>query len=261
MLALADRLGCAALATGHYARVVDDGEGPAARRRPPTRAKDQTYMLSGLRPRSLARLRFPLAELDKPRGARARRRGGPRGRRQGREPGPLLSRRRGQALVPRPPRRAWANDPARSSTRAGRRRGAHRGQHDFTVGQRRGLGHRRRRAALRARRPTPRRTPSSSARARSSRADRVRVRGATLHRPGGPGRPGAACATTRARSPASSTTSRRASMPSSSSSSPSPPTASPRARPPACSRRPRRRPRRRSPERRGAPGPPRLACS
>jgi len=28
MLALADRLGASTLATGHYARVVDDGEGP-----------------------------------------------------------------------------------------------------------------------------------------------------------------------------------------------------------------------------------------
>ena len=33
MLALADRLGASALATGHYARVVDDGEGPLLRRR------------------------------------------------------------------------------------------------------------------------------------------------------------------------------------------------------------------------------------
>ncbi len=64
MLALAERLGCAALATGHYARIVDDGAGPllAAAADP---AKDQAYMLSGLRPRSLARLRFPLAELTK----------------------------------------------------------------------------------------------------------------------------------------------------------------------------------------------------
>src|SRR5207247_6902327 len=66
MVALADRLGAAALATGHYARIVDDGEGPllAAAADP---AKDQTYMLSGVRPTTLARLRFPLAELTKPR--------------------------------------------------------------------------------------------------------------------------------------------------------------------------------------------------
>ena len=46
MIALADRLGAAALATGHYARIADDGEGPllAAAADP---AKDQTYMLSG----------------------------------------------------------------------------------------------------------------------------------------------------------------------------------------------------------------------
>ena len=54
MLALADRLGCSALATGHYARIADDGEGPllAAAADP---AKDQTYMLSGLRARDSLR--------------------------------------------------------------------------------------------------------------------------------------------------------------------------------------------------------------
>src|SRR5215210_6793062 len=57
MIALADRIGAAKLATGHYARLVDDGDGPllGAAADP---AKDQTYMLAGLRPDSLARLRF-----------------------------------------------------------------------------------------------------------------------------------------------------------------------------------------------------------
>ena len=65
MLDLARRLGCSALATGHYARLADDGDGPLLRAAADA-AKDQTYMLSGLRPESLARLRFPLAELTKP---------------------------------------------------------------------------------------------------------------------------------------------------------------------------------------------------
>ena len=66
MLALADRLGARALATGHYARIADDGEGPLlARAADP--AKDQTYMLSGPAPASRsARLRFPLGDLTKP---------------------------------------------------------------------------------------------------------------------------------------------------------------------------------------------------
>src|SRR5205085_11712801 len=62
---LADRVGAAALATGHYARIIDDGDGPLLVA-PADAAKDQTYMLSALRPGSLARLRFPLAELTKP---------------------------------------------------------------------------------------------------------------------------------------------------------------------------------------------------
>ncbi len=66
MIALADRLGASTLVTGHYARIADDGEGPLLSRAD-DEAKDQTYMLSGLAPSSLARLRFPLATLEKPR--------------------------------------------------------------------------------------------------------------------------------------------------------------------------------------------------
>jgi tRNA-specific 2-thiouridylase len=65
MIELADRLGCEALATGHYARIADDGDGPLLAAAADS-AKDQTYMLSGLATSSLARLRFPLAELTKP---------------------------------------------------------------------------------------------------------------------------------------------------------------------------------------------------
>ena len=105
MLELADRVGAGALATGHYARVVDDGEGPllSAAADP---AKDQSYMLSGLRPASLARLRFPLAELRKTEVRAIAAAAGLPVAGQGREPGPLLSRRRGQARLSRAPRRA-----------------------------------------------------------------------------------------------------------------------------------------------------------
>ena len=48
MLDLADRIGAGSLATGHYARVVDDGEGPLLAAAVDS-AKDQTYMLSALR--------------------------------------------------------------------------------------------------------------------------------------------------------------------------------------------------------------------
>jgi tRNA-specific 2-thiouridylase len=62
MVAFADRLGAATLATGHYARVTEDGLLRAAA----DPAKDQTYMLSAVAPQTLARLRFPLGELTKP---------------------------------------------------------------------------------------------------------------------------------------------------------------------------------------------------
>jgi tRNA-specific 2-thiouridylase len=66
MLALADRLGCDALATGHYARTAepDHPAGPLLRAAADP-AKDQAYMLAALSPASLRRLRFPLGELTK----------------------------------------------------------------------------------------------------------------------------------------------------------------------------------------------------
>jgi tRNA-specific 2-thiouridylase len=65
MLDLAGRVGADALATGHYARVVDDGAGPLLRAAADP-AKDQAYMLAAVAPSALARLRFPLGELTKP---------------------------------------------------------------------------------------------------------------------------------------------------------------------------------------------------
>ena len=141
-------------------------------------------MLSALGRDTLAGLRFPLAGLTQARGARIAARGGPARRIQGREPGPVLPRGRGKARVPRAPRRPGR--PARRDRR--RRRGAssdrHRGHHHFTVGQRRGIG-------IGA--PEPLYVLATDA--ASNRVvvgpreqlatERVRVREATLHRPGG----------------------------------------------------------------------------
>jgi tRNA-uridine 2-sulfurtransferase len=64
LLAFAERIGAARLATGHYVRVVDrDGARALARARD-TR-KDQSYMLASLDPRHLDRLWFPLGEQTK----------------------------------------------------------------------------------------------------------------------------------------------------------------------------------------------------
>jgi tRNA-uridine 2-sulfurtransferase len=138
MVALADRLGASALATGHYARVIDDGEGPLlAPAADP--AKDQTYMLSALPTGLLGRLRFPLAELTKP---------------EVRE----IASRHGLAVARKPESQDLcflAGQGKRTFLRrhgglddregdlvdtSGRRLGRHRGHHHFTVGQRRGIG-------------------------------------------------------------------------------------------------------------------------
>ena len=62
MLDLAARLGASELATGHYARIGDDGLLRAAA----DPAKDQSYMLAALAPESVARMLFPLGEMTKP---------------------------------------------------------------------------------------------------------------------------------------------------------------------------------------------------
>jgi tRNA-specific 2-thiouridylase len=134
MLALAARLGAGALATGHYARVEDGLLRVAA-----DPAKDQSYMLAGLDPASIARLRFPLGELRKEAvrelaaGAGLAVAGKPDSQDlcflAGTGRAAFLARHGGQEAHPGP-----------IVDRAGRRLGRHRGQHDYTVGQRRGLG-------------------------------------------------------------------------------------------------------------------------
>jgi tRNA-uridine 2-sulfurtransferase len=140
MIELADRLGCEGLATGHYARVAepDDAAGPLLRVAA-DQAKDQTYMLAALSPDSLSRMRFPLGELTKP---------------EVRE----LASAAGLPVAGKPDSQDLCflagTDRARFLARhgaVGERPGAivdehgtivahHRGQHLFTVGQRRGIG-------------------------------------------------------------------------------------------------------------------------
>src|SRR5687768_2317095 len=138
MLDLATALGAARLATGHYARIARDEHGPLIREAADP-AKDQSYMLAKLDPALLDRVSFPLGGLTKDAvrqlardaglpvadkresqdlcfvaglGGRAflQRHGGPRLRR----PGEIVDQR-GTVL------------------------GRHEGQHNYTVGQRRGL--------------------------------------------------------------------------------------------------------------------------
>src|SRR5262249_44088715 len=180
MIALADRLGAAALATGHYARIVDDGGGPllAAAADP---AKDQTYMLSGLRPASLARLRFPLGELTQL-GVRAQ--AGAAGLEvAGRAESQDLCFLAGQGKREFLRRHAGLGDrPGEVVDRSGRRLATHRGHHNFTVGQRRGLG-----VGGGEARYVLETDPATNTVVAGSRAElstrRVRIRGTRLHRP------------------------------------------------------------------------------
>jgi tRNA-uridine 2-sulfurtransferase len=180
MIALADRLGAARLVTGHYARIVDDGDGPllAAAADP---AKDQTYMLSGLRPGSLARLRFPLAGLTKPqvREIAARADLEVAGRAESQDLCFLAGQGKREFLR----RHAGLEErPGQIVDRRGRRLGSHNGHHNFTVGQRRGLGVGGAEALYVT--GTDAATNTVTAGTRSELATRrVRLRDARLHRP------------------------------------------------------------------------------
>jgi len=181
MVDLAERLGADRLVTGHYARIVEDPEGPLLASAA-DEAKDQSYMLAALPPALLSRLSFPLTELTKPevREIAARHRltvakkpesqdlcflAGQGKRKFLRRHGGL-SDREGAVL-----------------DRSGATVGSHNGHHNFTVGQRRGIG---------VSAPEPLYVTATDAVANTvtvgTRAEletrRVQVRDATLHRDG-----------------------------------------------------------------------------
>jgi tRNA-specific 2-thiouridylase len=175
MLEFADAVGCATLATGHYARVTGDG----LLRTAADDAKDQAYMLAALSPASLQRMRFPLAELTKP-----------QVRQLAAEANlPVASRAESQDLCFLAgtgkarflARHAGLEDvPGEIITADGAVVGEHRGAHHFTVGQRKGLG-------VASTEPLYVLRTTGTQVVVGPRAelgvDRVRVRGARLHRP------------------------------------------------------------------------------
>lgn len=65
LAAEADKLGCRYIATGHYARVEDRGDGIYTVCRAVSAARDQSYMLYRLRQDILSRLCLPLGEFEK----------------------------------------------------------------------------------------------------------------------------------------------------------------------------------------------------
>ena len=135
MIEFADRLGAAALATGHYARTTPDGLLRAAA----DPAKDQTYMLAAVAPGTLARLRFPLGDLTKPRvRALAADAGLPVASKAESQDLCFLAGTGKAAFLAR--HGALGERPGDLVDQAGRVLGRHRGHHHNTVGQRRGLG-------------------------------------------------------------------------------------------------------------------------
>ena len=139
MLDLAATLGAARLATGHYARIARDAHGPLVRAAVDPR-KDQSYMLAKLDPALLDRLSFPLGGLTKDAvRALARDAGLPVADKRESQDLCFVAGLGGRAFLRRHggPR---LRRPGEIVDRDGRVLGRHDGQHEFTVGQRRGLG-------------------------------------------------------------------------------------------------------------------------
>lgn len=136
---IAETLGAAAVATGHYARIEQRSEGPARLLRGADAGKDQSYFLFGLPREQLSRLIFPLGELTKE-----------SARELARELGlPNWNKRDSQELCFIPDRdvsgfigrhRASAAVAGNFVDNQGRVLGQHAGLEGFTIGQRRGIG-------------------------------------------------------------------------------------------------------------------------
>ncbi len=138
MVDLAERLGASYLVTGHYARIVEDAEGPLLAAASDAN-KDQSYMLAALPPGLLQRVRFPLVELTKPevREIAARHELAVAKKPESQDLCFLSGQGKGDFLRRHGGLREREGDVV---DRAGKAIGRHRGHHNFTVGQRRGIG-------------------------------------------------------------------------------------------------------------------------
>jgi tRNA-uridine 2-sulfurtransferase len=149
MLDLADRLGAAHLITGHYARVHRDRTAPPLLRMARDPVKDQSYVLAGLHPDSLARVRFPLGDMTKVEVREIAREAGLAVARKpdsqdlcflaGTRLARFLERHGADAERHGADAGGELGDGA-ILDREGRALGRHRGAHAYTVGQRHGLG-------------------------------------------------------------------------------------------------------------------------
>lgn len=145
LLIVARQIGAERIATGHYAQVeYDKRTGRWLLKRPADKSKDQTYFLFGLTQEQLSRTLFPLGGMTKP---------------EVRE----LARKHGLVIAEKPDSQeicfvpggdykaflnaylaeqggALAETAGEMVTSDGRVIGEHAGVHNFTVGQRKGLG-------------------------------------------------------------------------------------------------------------------------
>jgi tRNA-uridine 2-sulfurtransferase len=138
LLEIARSLGAENLATGHYARIEQDAAGKYHLLKGDDPAKDQSYFLFGMNQEQLSRIVFPVGHLEKP---------------QVRELAekfnlPVAKKQESQEIcfIPDNDYVRFLHDsgvtPASGEivTADGKKVGSHKGIHQYTVGQRRGLG-------------------------------------------------------------------------------------------------------------------------
>jgi tRNA-specific 2-thiouridylase len=180
MLDLADALGAAKLATGHYARIARDEHGPLVRAAADPR-RDQSYMLAKLDPALLDRLSFPLGGLTKDAvRALAREAGLPVADKRDSQDLCFVAGLGGRAFLQRHggPRLRKSGEIV---DRSGKVLGAHDGQHNYTVGQRRGLNLQSREPLYVLKRDAATNTVVVGPR-EALATDRIPLENATLHR-------------------------------------------------------------------------------
>ncbi|MGN6587801.1 MAG: tRNA 2-thiouridine(34) synthase MnmA [Solirubrobacterales bacterium] len=137
MIDLAERVGAERLLTGHYARIVEDSDGPLLASAA-DRAKDQSYMLAALPPELLGHLGFPLTELTKAEVREIAARHGLAVARKAESQDLCFLAGQGKRGFLRRHGGLREREGAIVDS-SGRVLGRHRGHHDFTVGQRRGI--------------------------------------------------------------------------------------------------------------------------
>jgi tRNA-uridine 2-sulfurtransferase len=147
LLTVAQQIGAERVATGHYARVIyDDARGRWVLKRPADLSKDQTYFLFGLTQDQLSRTLFPLGDMTKPqvRELAAKHRLAIAEKPDSQEicfvPGGNYKRFIDAYLAEQGESLSLPDTAGELVTTNGEVIGEHAGIHNFTVGQRKGLG-------------------------------------------------------------------------------------------------------------------------